>query len=62
MSHLRFLCFFAHSGVQDLLCCVFVLFFFVVLFILCCQFLWSVHFNKDFRRINKKLKDNILTH
>jgi hypothetical protein len=32
MSYLRFLCFFAHSGVQDLLCCVFVLFFFPSLF------------------------------
>jgi hypothetical protein len=36
------LCFFAHSGVQHILCCVFVLFFFV-LCTLCFQFLWIVH-------------------
>jgi hypothetical protein len=35
----RYLCLFAHSGVQHVLCC-FVLFFFVVW----CQFLWIVHF------------------
>jgi hypothetical protein len=34
---------FAHSGVQHTLCCVFVLFFFV-LCILSFQFLWIVHF------------------
>ena len=34
---------FAHSGVQRILCPVFVLFFFV-LCTLCCQFLWIVHF------------------
>ena len=43
MSYLRYLCLFAHSGVQHILCCVFVLFFFV-LCILCCQFLWIVYF------------------
>jgi hypothetical protein len=31
MSYLRYSCMFAHSGVQHILCCVFVLFFFVVL-------------------------------
>ena len=31
MSYLRYLCLFAHSGVQDILCCVFVLYFFVLL-------------------------------
>jgi hypothetical protein len=36
--------FFAHSGVQQILCCVFVLFF-LVLCTLCCQFLWIVHFH-----------------
>ena len=44
MSYLRYLFFFAHSGVQHILCCVFVLFFFV-LCTLCCQFLWIVHFH-----------------
>ena len=29
MSYLRYLCLFADSGVQHILCCVFVLFFFV---------------------------------
>jgi hypothetical protein len=29
MSYLRYLCLFAYSGVQHILCCVFVLFFFV---------------------------------
>jgi hypothetical protein len=33
--------FIAYSGVQHILCCVFVLFFFV-LCTLCCQFLWIV--------------------
>ena len=42
MSYLRYLCFFAHSGVQHILCCVYVLFFFV-LCTLCFQFLWIVH-------------------
>jgi hypothetical protein len=35
-----YLCLFAHSGVQHILCCVFVLFFFV----LCCKFPCIVHF------------------
>jgi hypothetical protein len=35
-SYLRYLCLFAYSGVQNILCCV--------LFRLCCQFLWIVHF------------------
>ena len=30
MSYLRYLCLFVHSGVQHILCCVFVLFFFVL--------------------------------
>jgi len=34
---------FMHSGVQHILCCVFVLFF-VVLCTLCSQFLWLAHF------------------
>ena len=41
MSYLRYLCLIAHSGVQHILCCVFVLFFFV-LYTLGCQFLWIV--------------------
>jgi hypothetical protein len=31
MSYLRYLCLFVYSGVQHILCCVFVLFFFVLL-------------------------------
>ena len=42
MSYLHYLCLFAHSGVQDILRCVFAWFFFV-LCTLCCQFLWIVH-------------------
>ena len=38
-----YLCFLAYSGVQHLLCYVYVSFF-LVLCILCCQFLWIVHF------------------
>jgi hypothetical protein len=38
MSYLCYLCLFAHSDVQHILCCVFALFFFV-LCTLCCQFL-----------------------
>ena len=41
MSYLRYLCLFAHSGVQRILCCVFALYFFI-LSILC--WLWIVHF------------------
>ena len=41
MSYVRYLCLFMHSGVQLILCCVFVLFFFVLCTI-CCQFLWIV--------------------
>ena len=43
MFYLPYLCLFAYSGVQHILCCVFVLFFFV-LCTLCKQFLWIVHF------------------
>ena len=43
MSYLRYLCLFVHSGVQHILCCVFVLFVFG-LCTPCCQFLWIVHF------------------
>ena len=43
MSYLRYLWLFAYSGVQRILCCVFVLFIFVLCTI-CCQFLWIVHF------------------
>jgi hypothetical protein len=43
MSYLRYLCLLTYSGVHHILCCVFVLFFFV-LCTLCCQFLWIVHF------------------
>jgi len=42
MSYLRYLCLFAHSGVQNILPCVFVLFVFV-LCTLCCQTLWIVN-------------------
>jgi hypothetical protein len=43
MSYLSYLHLFAYSGVQHILFCVFVLFFFI-LCTLCCQFLWIVHF------------------
>jgi hypothetical protein len=43
MFYLRYLCFFACSGVQHILCFVFVLFLFV-LYALCCKFLWIVLF------------------
>jgi hypothetical protein len=43
LSYLRYLCLFAYSGVPHILCCVFVLFVFV-LCILCYRFLWIVHF------------------
>ena len=42
MFYLRYLCFFAHSGVQRILCFDFVSFLFV-LCNLCCQFLWIFH-------------------
>jgi hypothetical protein len=43
MSYLPYLFLFACSDIQHILCCVFVLFFFV-LCALCCQFLWIVIF------------------
>ena len=43
MSYLRYLCLFAYSDVQHILCCVFALFSFVSC-TLCCEFLWLVHF------------------
>ena len=43
MSYLRYLCLLACSGVRQIYYCVFLLFFFV-LCILCCQFLWMIHF------------------
>jgi hypothetical protein len=39
MSYLRYLCLFACRGVQHILCCVFVLLFFVLLVSLDCPFL-----------------------
>ena len=44
MSYLRYLCLFAYSGIQHIMCCVFVLFVFV-LCTLRYQFLWIVHFD-----------------
>ena len=38
MSYLRYLCLFAYSSVQHILCCV------LFVFVLCSQFLWIVHF------------------
>jgi hypothetical protein len=43
MFYLRYFCLFAYSDAQYILCCVFVLFFFV-LCTLCSQFLRIVHF------------------
>ena len=43
MTKLRHLRLFVYCGVQHILCCVFVLFFFV-LCTLCCHVLWIVHF------------------
>jgi len=43
LSYLRYLCLFTYSGVQYILCYVFVFFFFV-LYTLCSQFLSIVHF------------------
>ena len=39
MSSLRYVCWFAHSGVQHILCFVFILLF-CIFCILGCQFLW----------------------
>jgi hypothetical protein len=45
---LRYLCLLAHSGFQHILCCVFVLFVFV-LCTLCCQYHWIVNFRWPLR-------------
>ena len=64
MSYLRYLCLFAHSGVQRILYCAFALFF-LVLCTLCWQFFWIVHYWLPlryswhlFRPLSKKKKDN----
>ena len=43
MSYLRYLCLIAHNGAEHVLCCVLVLFFFV-LCTLFSQFIWIVNF------------------
>jgi hypothetical protein len=43
MSYLCYLCLFAYSDVQHILCVAFVLFF-IVLWAVCCHYLWIVHF------------------
>jgi hypothetical protein len=48
MSYLHYLCLFANSDVQHILCCACVLFF-VFVCTLCCQFLCIVHFWLPFR-------------
>ena len=48
MSYLHYLCLLSSIGVQHILCCIFVLSFFV-LCTLCYQFLWIVHFLRHFR-------------
>jgi hypothetical protein len=48
MSNLRYLCLLAYNGVQHILCCVFVLFFFV-LCTQCRHCLWIVHSWLPFR-------------
>ena len=47
MSYLCYLCLLAYTGVQHMLCCVFVLFF-IVLCTLCCHFLWLSIFDCPF--------------
>jgi hypothetical protein len=68
MSYLRHLCLFAHSGVQHILCCVFVLFVFVLslvhpmlpvsmecLFLFASSVLWNVqHGSKNVKKYNSK--------
>ena len=44
MSYLHYLCLLAYSGVENILCCFFILFFFAVLWTICCQFLSNVNF------------------
>ena len=61
MSYLRWLCLFVYSNVQHILCCVFVLFVFVLCTI-CCQFLrivnfWMLHFI-----LNQTVIANIMFH
>ena len=57
-SYLRLLYVFMYSGFQHILCCVFVLCFFV-LCILCCQFLhWIIHFWLPLRYFLTCLLDN----
>ena len=49
MSCLCYLCLFVHSGVQHILCCVFVLFFFVLLPVsLDCPFLIALRYSLTF--------------
>ena len=49
MSYLPYLCLFAHSGVQHMLCCVFILFFFPLLTVsLDCSFLLPFRYSLSF--------------
>ena len=61
MSYLRYLCLFAYSCVQHILCCVFALFF-CVLSVICCQFLWIVHsvFSNVYFAINLPLPNMVV--
>ena len=59
MSYLRCSRLLACSGVQHISCCVFVLLFFF-LCILCCQFLWIVHFSLPIRYSLTFIKLDIL--
>jgi len=62
MSYLRYLCLFAHSGVQHILCCVFVLFVFVLCPVsLDCPFLMSLRFSLTFIYGNKTFEDRLRT-
>jgi hypothetical protein len=62
MSYLRYLPLLAHSGVQHILCCVFVWFFFL-LCTLCWHFLWIVHFWLPWPiRIVFRLKPLVIEH
>jgi hypothetical protein len=57
ISYLRYLCLFSHSDIRHALCCVFVLFLFVVS-VLCSRYLWIVHFWFSLRYSLTSIKQN----
>jgi len=60
MSYFRYLCLFAYSVVQHILCCVFCFCLSSSLVPKCCQFLWTVP--SVFSHAYYAIKENMMLH